>query len=331
VNVVIIGPGKMGQAHAKALKQTACALTAVMPSSSDSKSLSSFLELFPGTPVLNNIDDVISNAATWDAVYICCPTKFTTFYLQKLAPLNKLIFAEKPVATETKEFITVAGESNIFVGYNRRHYENISKFRELIQQHPPTLVSVVIPESSALGQHENKILPQLVYENSAHVFDLLSYLFGLVSWQHGIEYRDENGTVESITVLGVVGEQMFVPINLSMCFDSADNFSITATNKAYRFQLKPLEILTVYSGMEVVEPSPESPIRSYQPIEVGKYFAESAAGLKPGFLEQARELKDTFDGRKRQRIGASMEDAAKAIGSIESLVSKLRSGNVSRT
>ena len=330
MNVVIIGPGKMGQAHAKALKQTACALTAVLPSSSDSKSLSSFLELFPGTPVLDNIDDVIASAATWDAVYICCPTKFTIFYLQKLAPLNKLIFAEKPVATDTKEFITVAGRSNIFVGYNRRHYENISKFRELIKQHPPTLVSVVIPESSALGQHENKILPQLVYENSAHVFDLLFYLFGLVSWEYGVKYRDGNGTLESITALGVVGEQRFVPINLSMCFDSADNFSITATNKAYRFQLKPLEILTVYSGTEVVEPSPESPIRSYQPIQVAKYLAESTAGLKPGFLEQTRELKGTFEGRNRQRIGASIEDAVKAIESIESLVSKLKASDASR-
>ena len=47
------------------------------------------------------------------------------------------------------------------------------------------------------------------------------------------------------------------------------------------YELKPLEKLTIYQGIDVIEPTLEQPIRSYVP-RIKESFIESAK-VKPGF------------------------------------------------
>ena len=65
--------------------------------------------------------------------------------------------------------------------------------------------------------------------------------------------------------------------------------------------------------MEVVEASEDYPVRRYVPkiVNSGNVFIKKSKDFKPGFLEQANEMKNILHG-KTPKISASLFDAYKA-------------------
>ena len=59
------------------------------------------------------------------------------------------------------------------------------------------------------------------------------------------------------------------------------NFSISINSDKNVFELKPIEKLTIYEGMEIIEPTKEEPLRKYVP-KVKYSFVEDSL-YKPGF------------------------------------------------
>lgn len=318
MNVAIIGPGRIGFAHGEALNAIGHEISFVVNKDQNSTSTKVFRQRFPNARSLSNVDELIAHSALWDVVYLTCPTEFVLDYLKRLISINKPVFVEKPVALTSESLSDFDGNPQIWVGFNRRHYLSVRKFKELVEQDTPSLITVTIPERSSPPLSENAGLPSLVIENSIHVFDVLNFVFGGVSWSKADAFRSESESFMSISALGSSYTNQ-VPIVLSMCFDAPENFSISATSAKQRLELKPLEMLSVYSGMEVREPSEDVPIRSYSPVLKEQYLADVRPGAKPGFVEQATELTQYLQGRSHSRITASITDTLAALRSIESL------------
>ena len=107
--------------------------------------------------------------------------------------------------------------------------------------------------------------------------------------------------------------------NLTANWNAPANFSLAFDVGAERFQLRPFEVGATYRGMEVVEPTPEVPIRRYQPVCTGTVLADASNG-KPGFVAQATALRRLVEGTPPGPESATMDDAYEAVALVETLV-----------
>ena len=90
--------------------------------------------------------------------------------------------------------------------------------------------------------------------------------------------------------------------------------------------LRPLEIGTVYEGMEVIEPTRENPLRVYRPRESARVaLTAEDFKFKPGFLAQARALAALVHGED-PGPAARLEDAHAALHLAEELVGQVYEG-----
>ena len=74
--------------------------------------------------------------------------------------------------------------------------------------------------------------------------------------------------------------------------------------------MKPFEQCNIFKGMEVIEPTEKLPLRRYIPkkIESVSSFPTHDNLIKPGFYEQAMEIKSLLEGEE-PKISASLYDA----------------------
>ena len=100
---------------------------------------------------------------------------------------------------------------------------------------------------------------------------------------------------------------------MTLNYNSPANFSISIDYFPKKYVLKPLEVLTEYCGMKVLEPDASVPVRRYQPeIEMQRFSENILSGIKPGFKNQYQEFSSMVHGNPR-KIGASLNDALAAI------------------
>ena len=83
--------------------------------------------------------------------------------------------------------------------------------------------------------------------------------------------------------------------------------------------MKPIEVTSLFKGMEVNEPTLEMPIRLYTPKLQNKIIESPMHGHKPGFLGQAQDFMNVCLGRKNC-TGADIMDAYSALKLAQSLV-----------
>mgnify|MGYP000241416083 FL=1 len=154
--------------------------------------------------------------------------------------------------------------------------------------------------------------------NSTHGLDLINYITG------GL-------TIESVYAVGVAGDkqgkvliarsQMGDLCSVSANWNAPANFSLTIDRGDERFELRPLEIGALYRGMEVVSPTPETPMRTYKPIKVAEFVSsDDNSTLKPGFLGQYQALMNKIQG-KHSDVAATLHDAKIALQFAEALIS----------
>jgi hypothetical protein len=95
-----------------------------------------------------------------------------------------------------------------------------------------------------------------------------------------------------------------------MNWNSPSNFQLNIEGQGSRLEIKPFEKSTFYQGMEIVEPSNKVPVRTYIPKKISELnsFPKQKDAIKPGFLEQALEMKSILKG-KQPKVSASLEDA----------------------
>lgn len=308
--LALIGSGPIASAHLAAARRAGFRVTAVAGRRDSARAAAFAVE--------HDIPDLWSDPAdlaasgTWDSLILAVAPSATLDLLLPAAAHGKPVLVEKPVALSSVSLAPYRTSwPHVVVGYNRRHYASVRSAKAFIERHGPSLLHMELPE--AVAPHGSAVEEREagVRSNSVHGLDLLRYLVGDLS-------------VESVASLGEPAEYAgrFVTLRSArgdLCtvtanWNSPTNFGIDIHAGPERFQLRPLEIGYAFRGMDVIEPTPEVPIRQYVPICVETVPPdELSRQFKPGFARQAMALRNLVDGLEPGPEAATMHDAYEAM------------------
>ena len=320
LNLALIGAGEIANFHMPSMQAVGFNISSVA-SSKNSKTINNFAKKYKIPKIYSDPSDLIKNSSDWDALLITSPTTFNINYLKKSAVLKKPILIEKPVTLNHKELENFLSYKNIRVSYNRRFYKGVDVFLKFIKKNPRALIKVSIPEKRRDEQDNLDFpdrLPTLSYENSVHIFDLLNYMVGEISWDHIINIKTSN---KYVSISGVGSTTSGAIVQLNSCYNSPENFSISATSGSEKVIMEPIEITTIINGLTIIEPTKNKPLRTYIPKVTNQIIESKYSEHKPGFYGQAKDFMD-FCNNKNNCIGADIKDAYKALIFADSLIKK---------
>lgn len=259
--------------------------------------------------------DLIAASRGWDAIVLATSTDHMPDLLRAACVTGKPILAEKPTARHSEllnEFVPF--NDQIIVGYNRRFYSSVDYVRDFVNRGGPAVVQCQLPDSIAgEGSVEDRLAS--VRLNSVHGFDLLRYIFGDITLG---EFVTTNWPTPTATVVFTTsrGDAGVIVAN----WNAPANFAITVDTAVERVELRPFEIATRYHGMEVVDPTPETPIRRYLPRVVDhSQVPDRDLKFKAGFIAQYEAFKKLLNGHRDPRAAGVM-DARKALLIAEAFV-----------
>lgn len=214
-------------------------------------------------------------SAPVDAFCLCVDTSATAEILLSLLDNNKPVLVEKPVAwknSDLQDILNHPNSSKIYVAYNRRFYDGVAKAKRFADAAKGGIVEVQIPDSIP-GLRQFMV-------NGCHVIDLCRYILGDLSVHSRVLNESDSG--HDIDLFSVICKNTKWTVSITHLPGSPENFSININTPGSRFQLKPLEVSTLYKGMEIIDPSTEFPLRRYIPKPASTYVEKSE--FKPGFL-----------------------------------------------
>ena len=319
INLAVVGCGNIAHFHIPAMRDVGFNISAIA-GSLNSKNVVKFAKKYNISKVYNDPLGLIEDSSEWDALLVLSPTETVVDYLKLAAPLGKSILTEKPVAFKDEDLEMLVNYKNIRVAYNRRFYSGVAHAKKFVENHSNSLIKITIPEQRKDPEHNVNFpsrLPFMSYENSVHMFDILNYISGKVEWNYVSAIKDENKYLATVALgKGIKG----ATIQLDSCFNAPDNFSINIISGNERLEMRPIEVTSLYSGMEVNEPTQEMPIRIYSPKIESKIIDMPDQGHKPGFLGQAQDFMNFCTGGEENCIGANVKDAYSALKLAQSLV-----------
>ena len=126
---------------------------------------------------------------------------------------------------------------------------------------------------------------------SSHWIDLVLYLLGDLEISFMEKKNNKRGHV--ISYNGIFKSlNGGVPIHYSSEFDSPQVISIRFVFSNSVWVLSPIEILTVYEGLERIEPTSNFPLRRYLPKTAKEIQTDLT--YKPGFFKQMEYFIDAY-------------------------------------
>jgi predicted dehydrogenase len=308
--IAIIGAGPIVPFHLKAFSAADLKVIAIA-ASPNSKNVKLFAEKYKIQKYYLDPQALIDEGE-WDGIVIACKPEFLLQYLESALKFNRPILIEKPVALSSDNLKEIGFDHpNVLVAYNRRFYPLIQNLKYEIENSSPLFANVEIPEK--IDFNLNLEFSNPVVLNSVHMFDLVRYLFGsfnVIAMSH---------LARVATTLSLTANDKHL-INMVINYNASANFSITIDSQPTRYVLRPLELLTEISGMEVIEPSENIPVRRYTPLVVRERITDENSKLfKPGFLGQAKEFSALLHGQPIKN-GATLYDAYCAILMAEQII-----------
>jgi predicted dehydrogenase len=283
-----IGCGDIAREHAKVVMHLGHAVCAVS-AKNRSERLDGFAKDF-GAKSFVDWKILVANEKP-DALIVALPWNVTHKIICDILATGIPVLVEKPVVLDSESLEAFYRDNKsilpgVMVGYNRRFYDFIPGLKaELSSRKDLLSVSVSLPES-VVGLEKKfgpEIREHILTYMSSHWFDLLFYLLGELDivWKH--ESVDSNGKVLGYhAVLSTRGSD--VPVMLAMNFDSPANTQMTFSFPGEVIELKPMEVLTHYKGMSVIDPTVEMPLRRYLPTPIS--VKTVSTNFKPGFEAQ---------------------------------------------
>ncbi len=262
---------------------------------------------------------LLQNSSEWDALLLTTPVSVTTDYIRSVAPIGKPILVEKPVALDHRELGPLLEFKNVLVAYNRRFYASVQYSKEFVDSHNNVFLKVSIPEQRKDPEHNKDYperLPIMSYENSVHLYDLMNYLAGKVKWS-AVSTISETDKYLAVIALGE--SDRGITVQLDTCFNSPDNFAINIISDDQRVEMRPIEVARYYRGMNINEPTTDTPIRTYVPNMIEQIVSKEENGLKPGLFGQAKDFMAFCEGRRNYQ-GADLVDAYQALEVAHSLI-----------
>ena len=310
---MVIGTSPIVSFHIKALKQVDLDPIAVASSNLNSTTVEMF--------ALEN--DITKHYSDWkkmlrdevfDGILIASRIESTIEILSESIKYNVPILVEKPVSFDSnslKKIIEIAHDK-IIVGYNRRFYKTVNHIKKTISEKKETvLASMITPEIPTLRKF---------FDNTSHSIDMLRFIFGEIK----IDFVKK--IISGDKIIGVIAtfitEQNDV-IQFTGNWGAPDNFSLSTYIEKKKLELKPFEELNIYEGMDIMEPTNESPIRKYVPKIVESIKLENIdSEIKPGFFQQASEFAQMIKTKSKPKNAATLVDAKKTLEICEKLVGK---------
>ena len=302
MKIGFIGSSQISRFHIDALKNNNFAIEAIGTriSSSNCKKFAESLKL-SNKFCVGGWQEVLNKEV--DAFCLCINTSETAKILKEVLKVGKYVFVEKPISLYLKDFdyfINNPMKDKIFVGYNRRFYETINFLKKRCEDSPQGgTVIVNIPEPNT---GKNKFL-----NNSCHMIDALRYILGDFEVLDKIIRTEKNSLdFSSITAL-CKKNKWSILINAHSRIPS--NFSITVNIDDIVYELKPLEKLNIYEGIQIVEPTNKEPIRRYTPIIKDCIYESSP--FKPGFNKMYKNFSKFI--KSENSYFCNIHDARKTI------------------
>ncbi len=319
--VGIVGVGDISNWHVRALQLAGCTVTAVAARPGSAR-LSAFAARHAISQVYSDWQTMLTSPDEWDALVIATPPESTPEILAAALGLGVPVLAEKPVAWESSVLQTLCGQAQgqVIVGFNRRFYRTAELARAEAQNGPPLLATLTLPDAITASDNDptgHDLRP--LFDMGSHGLDLLRFVLGdleLSSVQH-VSGPDGyvNGFAATLTserkdVVQVLGN-----------WRTPANYALTLHRPGRRYEMLPLEVATLYEGMDVSEPTDAFPVRRYLPRATEQIFlAEVDRREKPGFVAQARALVRLIRGEPLGFQAATLEDALAAVRLCEALV-----------
>jgi predicted dehydrogenase len=311
----VVGSGAVVPFHLDALVANGFEVVSIAsrPGSTSSKALA---EQF-GAVALNDFWEVSRSGI--DAVLVAPATTAIQEPLIHFLRQRIPMLVEKPVLRSAVAFSELGDleNQNVLVGYNRRFYSSVQELLARLQQKNPHSFLFKVPENSWNGLLDSNGRSTYLLDNTVHMIDLVRYLSG-------------NSEV-SLTITAGSGQKRFEAINvmiegnkisgvLQITFNSPGAYSIEFNGVGFISRLQPIEHLSYFDSMDVIEPTREIPIRRYRPKLSPNQFKISQYDLefKPGFYQQAAHFASIVQGKK-SLIGANLFDAYKAIEFVEQI------------
>ena len=303
MKIGFIGSGNISRFHIDALKNNNFSIEAI-GTRNDSKNCFNIAKDFN---LLNKYcskgwKEVLEKKV--DAFCLCIDIAETPDILLEILDIGLPVLVEKPVAWQIKNLDNILNHPNkdkIFVGYNRRFYRTLNILREKCDSSVEGGTILVNIPDPVLGVKQ-------FLSNGCHMIDSLRYLVGDFEIKDKLMKFDKNkNDILSITAL-CKSEKFDILLNAHSLIPS--NFSITINNSDFVYELKPLEKLTFFNGMEVIEPTTEEPIRRYIP-RIESSIVESSL-FKPGFNEMYSSFNRFVSGNAIEQF-CSIDDAKKTL------------------
>jgi predicted dehydrogenase len=308
----LVGCGRIAGAHVSALRAAGVEVTSVT-GREGSERAPAFAAEQGIRRVHRSIDELAADDG-WDVAVVAITPAAGPAAVAALGPTGRPILLEKPGATSPAELEALRPWADqLLLGYNRRFYAPVRRAAALLAERGPALVEVVLPESVPEPGDAAAARDRLL-TNGTHLTDLLLHLLGPIDVVGTAPVAAGHAT-PATSALGTTPRGDAV--QLALAWDSPDNARVTIHWQGSRYELKPIERGRELRGMDVVEPTPGLPLRSYEPIVVAEVVADATE--KPGFAEQAAALAARAQGRD-PGPAARLDDGIAALRLAEALL-----------
>lgn len=320
IKVGFVGCGSIAHFHADVIKYLGCNLTAVSYRSS-LENARSFSKKY-NIPSIYNSWAAMLERENLDSVWVVASWDEIDGLLMPILSFGVPVFFEKPVALSSNR-IKAAIEhypgmlDKVQIGYNRRFYPFIENLKELLYREK--ILAVELHISETLQGKDERIKEHILVQNSSHLFDLMYYLLQE-------PYSPANifklGSNRHDGYVGTLLSESGIPISFNATWDMPSNCRIKFYTYGKRvYDLCPIEMLSVYEGIDIVNPSENFPLRRYQPRRIQQEFALNDQNLKPGFIEQAAHFFDNVMNSSNLKA-ANLQSSLKICQIIEALNNK---------
>ncbi len=309
----IIGAGAIAPFHVSALRAAGFRVSHIAASNGSTRAAQLGKDLNIER-VWSRAEDLI-NSESWDAIVLASSTETIPELLRLTISTGKPCLVEKPVGFDGDSIRKFAGhDAAVRVAYNRRFYSSSRAARTFAAQ-GPCIFRMELPDSIGSADMEMQGL-RSVRENSVHGFDLLAFVIGGYQVEKRFDTRNPRGRLAVVTSdAGHVGT---VVLN----WNCPANFLLSLDRSPQRFEMRPFELGSLYEGMEVLEPTEETPVRRYVPKLVQQVSSfPGPDGVKPGFLEQALSLMQFVTTGQWDPRSSTIADAAFAADIARTLTS----------
>lgn len=325
-NFGFIGCGKISRFHADVVKTLGHNIAGVS-ARSGSSNIDDFSEIYNIPGIYYDWEEMVKKQRP-DALVVAVSWDQTEGIIENVISTGIPCLIEKPVALSSIKLQRIVDNTSRFhngisVGYNRRFYDFIPEIQKALKEKELASIELNFPESvnNLIKLKSQKIADYILIYMSSHWLDLLMFLIGElnVEWMEQ-KISKQSGNVEAYN--GILKSIRYgIPIHLQANFDTPSNTSITFNFHDSIYKMCPIEMLTVYEGMNIVGPSADSPIRKYSPRVRNTSYVDITH--KPGFLSQMKHFIDACVKKIEQDTrGCTLSEALAVTRLCEEIESK---------